>query len=81
MMTKSPPNERCKSCPGLIAIRHHLKMLFDGNEVTEVRFENWATTERFTISTQIFPSDEFVDTFCNVLEILKPHVFIALKVK
>ena len=56
MTAKSPPNECCKSCPGLSAIRDYLKNIFDNNQVTDVQFEKWVGTDRFTISTQIlFP--------------------------
>lgn len=77
MTRKSPPNECCKSCPGLNVIRGHLKMIFDDNQVTEVLFENWLTAERCTISTHVLPSDDFVDTLCDALESLKPHAFIS----
>lgn len=39
MTQKSPPNERCTSCPGLDAIREHLQDTFDENQITSVQFE------------------------------------------
>lgn len=77
MTTKSPPNECCQSCPGLNALREHLNVVLDNNQVTEVRFEKWLGTDRFTISTQILSSDDFVDNLCDALETLKPHAYIA----
>lgn len=77
MAAKTQPNECCKSCPGLSGIRDHLKFIFDDNQVTEVRFEKWLGTERFTISTHILSSDDFVDSLCDALDTLKPHAYIA----
>lgn len=77
MTEKSPINERCDSCPGLDAIRENLKCIFDDNQVTSVEFETWVGTDRFTIATQVLPSDDFVDNLCRALDILKPHAYIA----
>lgn len=77
MTTKTPPNERCNSCPGLSAIREHLKIQFDNNQVTEVQFEKWDGTDRYTISTRLLSSDSFVDELCDALDLLKPHAYIA----
>lgn len=77
MTAKTLPNECCESCPGLSAIRDHLKIEFDKNEVTDVQFEKWLGTDRFTISTQILSSDDFVDSLCDALDTLKPHAYIA----
>ncbi|CAH0551067.1 unnamed protein product [Brassicogethes aeneus] len=72
MTTKTPSNECCKSCPGLSAIRENLN-----NQVTDVQFEKWVGTDRFTISTQLLSSDDFVDSLCDALDTLKPHAYIA----
>lgn len=80
MTAKTPPNESCKSCPGLSAIRDHLKTMFDINQVTDVQFEKWLFqlgTDRFTISTQILSADDFVHSLCDALNTLKPHAYIA----
>lgn len=74
---KSTPNERCDFCPGLEVIRENLKCIFDDNQVTSVQFETWVGTDRFTIATQVLPSDDFVDSLCKALDILRPHAYIA----
>ncbi|KAF2879040.1 hypothetical protein ILUMI_27134 [Ignelater luminosus] len=77
MTQKSPSNERCSNCPGLTEIREHLKTIFDENQITSVQFSTWIGTDRFTVSTQVLPSDDFVDSLCTALDILKPHAYIA----
>ena len=77
MTTKASPNESCKCCPGVSAIRNHLSTIFDNNQVTEIRFEKWVGTDRFTISTHLLSSDDFVESLCDALEALKPHAFVA----
>lgn len=75
--SKSTTNERCASCPGPNQIREHLKTVFDDNQITSVQFEQWIGTDRYTITTQILPSDDFVDNLCQSLDVLKPHAYIA----
>ncbi|KAF2901339.1 hypothetical protein ILUMI_04845 [Ignelater luminosus] len=77
MTQKAPSNERCSNCPGLTEIREHLKTIFDENQITSVQFSTWIGTDRFTVSTQVLPSDDFVDSLCTALDILKPHAYIA----
>lgn len=75
--TAKSSNESCSSCPGLNGIRDHLKMIFDENQVTNIQFEKWEGTDRFTIVTQVLSADDFVDCLCKALDILKPHAYIA----
>lgn len=77
MTQKSPSNKRCSNCLGLTEFREHLKTVFDENQVTSVQFPTWIGTDRFTITTQVLPPDEFVDNLCTALDILKPHSYIA----
>ncbi|CAG9788176.1 unnamed protein product [Diatraea saccharalis] len=77
MTGKSSLNEQCHNCPGLDEIREHLTRIFDENQVTNVQFDTWVGTDSFTITTRVLPSDEYVDSLCSALDILKPHAYIA----
>lgn len=77
MTRKSSLNEQCHSCPGLVGIQEHLRNIFDANQVTSVQFNTWVGNDRFTIATQVLPSDEFVDSLCSGLDTLKPHAYIS----
>ncbi|KAF2900919.1 hypothetical protein ILUMI_05268 [Ignelater luminosus] len=77
MTQKLPSNERCSNCAGLTEIREHLKTIFDENQIKSVQFSTWIGTDRFTVTTQVLPSDDFVDSLCTLLDILKPHAYIA----
>lgn len=68
--TAKSANESCSSCPSFSGIRDHLKMVFDENQVTNIQFEKWEGTDRFTIATQVLSTDDFVDC-------LLPHAYIA----
>ena len=37
----------------------------------------WVSVDRTTLETHSMPADEFVELFCENLDILRPHSFIA----
>lgn len=67
-------NERI---PELGALLKHLKTIFDKNQVTKLQFKIRLGTDRSSISTQILYSHDFVDSFYDALENLKPHAYSA----
>ncbi|KAK4881411.1 hypothetical protein RN001_004730 [Aquatica leii] len=75
--SKRPPMKCCKSCPGLNVIRDHLKIIFEDNQITNVQFEKWFGTYRFTISTQLLPFDDFIDSLCHASNKLKQDKIIV----
>ena len=69
----------CTSCPGVSKLRddHDLTTLLDENLIDNVTFKQWVSVDRSTLETYTKPVDEFVDMFCEKLELLRPHSFIA----
>ena len=37
----------------------------------------WVSVDRTTLETHSMPADEFVELFCEKLDLLRPHSFIA----
>ena len=69
----------CTSCPGVSKLRddHDLTTLLDENLIDNITFKQWVSVDRSTLETYTKPVDEFVDMFCEKLELLRPHSFIA----
>ena len=49
----------------------------DDNMIDSVVFRQWVSFDRSTLETK--PADEFVKSFCEKLELLLPHSFIAIQ--
>lgn len=77
MPQKSPSHERCSKYPGLSEILEHLTTICDENKITNVQFNTWIGTDGFTVTTQVLPSVDFVDSLCAALVILRLHAYIA----
>ena len=67
----------CTSCPGISKLRDNLITYLDENLIDNVTFKQWVSVDRSTLETYTKPVDEFVDMFCEKLELLRPHSFIA----
>ena len=67
----------CTSCPGVSKLRDDLTTLLDENLVDNIIFKQWVSVDRSTLETYTKPVDEFVDMFCEKLQLLCPHSFIA----
>ena len=67
----------CKHCPGIDALKESLLAVLDDNIIDSVTYKQWTTTDRSTLETTSKTSDEFVEAFCDKLEVLIPHSFIA----
>ena len=67
----------CTSCPGVSKLRDDLTTLLDENLIDNITFKQWVSVDRSTLETYTKSVDEFVDTFCEKLELLRPHSFIA----
>ena len=49
----------------------------DNNLVDNIVYKQWVSVDQSTPKTISKSSDDFVDTFCEKLEVLLPHSFIA----
>ena len=58
-------------------LKDRLKVLMDENLIDTVVYKQWVSVDRSTLETFSKSADDFVDVFCEKLEILLPHSFIA----
>lgn len=77
----NPPLPRCylgtcKYCPGISSLQDDLTILLDDNMIDTITFKQWVSVDRSTLETVSKPVDEFIDLFCEKLQLL-PHSFIA----
>ena len=73
----NPPLPRCylsecDACPGIVKFT-----LLDDNDVDQIVYKQWVSTDRSTLETRCASAEVFVDTFCEKLDLLRPHSFIA----
>ena len=67
----------CTACPGISAFKEHLKEYMDVHLIDNVVYKQWVSVDRCSLETVSKSADDFVDFFCEKLEILLPHSFIA----
>ena len=67
----------CSSCPGISILKEALKTFMDNHLVDNVVYKQWVSVDRCTLETFSKSADDFVDAFCDKLEVLLPHSFIS----
>ncbi|KYN18869.1 hypothetical protein ALC57_08809, partial [Trachymyrmex cornetzi] len=67
----------CTECPGILHFSIYMLQLLHDNNILNVTFSNWTSTDRSFLHTQILDSEEFVEQLSEKLMILKPHALIA----
>jgi hypothetical protein len=67
----------CDACPGVVKFKEELIVLLDQNDMDQIVYKQWISTDRSTLETFCVPAEEFVEIFCEKLELLRPHSFIA----
>ena len=67
----------CLVCPGKEPLKDMLTKCFEENDVDEVEFKQWVSTDRSKLETMVQPIDDFIDTFLEKLDNLRRHDFIA----
>ena len=67
----------CSFCPGISHLKDRLRALMDDNLVDSIIYKQWVSVDRCTLETFCKSADDFVDVFCEKLEVLLPHSFIA----
>ena len=78
----NPPHPRCylgecDACPEIETLKEELLTHFDEIDVDQIVYKQWVSTDRSTLETFCSPVEEFADTFCKKIELLRPHSFIA----
>ena len=58
-------------------LRDYLTTLLDENHIDNITFKQWVSVDQSMLETYTKPVDGFVDQFCEKLELLRPHSFIA----
>ena len=67
----------CKVCPGFDLLKDSLHTAVDNNMIDIIMYKQWVSVDRSTLDTFSKSADEFVECFCERLEQLIPHSFIA----
>ena len=78
----NPPHPRCylgecDACPEIEMLKEELLTHFDEIDVEQIVYKQWVSTYRSTLEIFCSPVEEFADTFCEKIELLRPHSFIA----
>ena len=67
----------CDFCPSILTLKEDLITSLDKSLIDHVTFKQWVSVDRTTLETYTKPVEEFVEMFCEKLELLRPHSFIA----
>ena len=67
----------CESCPGINVLREYLSAVMDDHIIDNVIFKQWVSVDRSTLETFSKSADDFVEIFCEKIQTLLPHSFIA----
>ena len=67
----------CDGCHEIKPLKEELLTHFDEFDVEQTVYKQWVSTDRSTLKTFCSPVEEFADTFCEKIELLHPHSFIA----
>ena len=67
----------CDTCPDVMKLKEKLITHVDENDVDKIVYKQWVSTDRSTLETYCVPAEEFVEIFCEKIELLRPHSSIA----
>ena len=67
----------CKSCPGTDQLKEELFSVFDESMIDTIAYKQWTAVDRSSLETVNQNSYDFVESFCEKLEALRSHSFIA----
>ena len=67
----------CPVCPDIHSLKEELISLLEKCDIDEIIFNQWVSTDRATLEPFCLPAEDFIDFFCEKLEVLRPHLFIA----
>jgi len=69
--------DSCQYCPGTNDLKDCSLATFDENMIDEVVYKQWVSVDRSTLETVCSISEDFVETFCEKLQVLLSHSFTA----
>ena len=67
----------CEVCPGIEPLKQDLYLILDENMIDCVTYKQWTAVDRSSLETVSQHSYDFIESFCERLEALRPHSFIA----
>ena len=78
----NPPFPRCylgycQCCPGISKLKNYLQKLLEENMIDEIVYKQWISVDRSSLESICNTCDEFVESFCEKLNILLFHYFVA----
>ena len=75
----NPPLPRCgcDACPGVTKLKEDLIALLDENDMDQIVYKQWTSTDRSTLEIFCVSAKEFIEIFSEKLELLLTHSFIA----
>lgn len=81
MICKTPTKNcyfsQCDNCPGTNVIRQELENTFKRNNIDNITFNQWVSTDRTTLETITRTANDFIDFLMDMLQKLLRHSFIA----
>ena len=78
----NPPTQdcylnECNECESKDLSEYKDVLVDHFEDVDEIKFNQWESTDRCNLSTKIAPTVEFIDQMFQQMQVLKPHSFIA----
>ena len=67
----------CKHCPGIGILKDELEVLLDENDMDQIIYKQWISTDRSTLETFCVSAEDYIEIFSDKLELLRRHSFIA----
>jgi len=68
---------QCKNCPDFKRFSSFVTDIFENNNIEEIIYSTWQSTDRCTLKKECLDVENFVDKLCEHLEKLLPHHYIA----
>ena len=67
----------CSMCPGIEQLRGEILTELEEDDTQQIVYKQWVSTDRSNLETHCATIEDFVDVFCDKLELLRSHSFIA----
>lgn len=68
---------KCRNCPGIEKLKEYLTKVFEDKEIAEISYSQWIPTPVTTLKNLVDDASDFIPLFCEQIEKLLPHAFIA----